>query len=110
MARPKTEIDKNIFEGLCEIQCTKTEICNVLGCDEKTLTRWCIDTYGEGFSDTYKKQSETGKMSLRRMQWEAAEKGNTTMLVWLGKQYLGQKDKQELSGDSDKPLIVKFKE
>jgi len=110
MARPKKEIDKEIFQSLCEIQCTKSEICNVLHCDEKTLTRWCKEIYGQGFSEVYKKESEAGKMSLRRMQWEAAEKGNTTMLVWLGKQYLGQKDKQELSGDSDKPLIVKFKE
>jgi beta-N-acetylglucosaminidase len=110
MGRPKTEIDKKIFEGLCEIQCTKSEICNVLKCDEKTLTRWCKDTYNLSFSEAYKKESETGKMSLRRMQWESAEKGNTTMLVWLGKQYLGQTDKQELSGDSDKPVVVKFKE
>jgi len=109
MARPKIEIDKNIFEGLCRIQCTKNEICSIFKCDEKTLTRWCKDIYGEGFSDIYKKKSEEGKISLRRMQWKAADRGNITMLVWLGKQYLGQKDKQELSGDSDKPIIVKFK-
>ena len=35
------------------------------------------------------------------MQWSAAENGNSTMLVWLGKQYLNQKDKQEqtISGE-----------
>ena len=43
------------------------------------------------FSDTYKKKSATGKMSLRRMQWKLAEK-SYAMAIFLGKQYLGQKD------------------
>ena len=32
---------------------------------------------------------------------EQALKGNTTMLIWLGKQYLDQRDKQEVEGGSD---------
>jgi hypothetical protein len=35
---------------------------------------------------------EEGKASLRRMQWRAAER-STAMLIWLGKQYLGQTGK-----------------
>ena len=45
MARPKIEIDKNLFEKLCQIQCTKEEICSIFECDEKTITRFCEDTY-----------------------------------------------------------------
>ena len=41
---------------------------------------------------------EQGKASLRRMQYGAANKGNVTMQIWLGKQYLGQNDKQEITG------------
>ena len=110
MARPKIEIDKNLFEKLCQIQCTKEEICSIFECDEKTITRFCEDTYNMGFSDIYKKKSEIGKSSLRRLQWKAANNGNTTMLIWLGKQYLGQTDKQELSGSASSPIIVKFKD
>ena len=86
------EFNKDIFEELCNIQCIKTEICAVFKCDEKTLTRWCNDTYGCGFSDIYKKLSEGGKSSLRRAQWKSAMKGTTSMLIWLGKQYLNQKE------------------
>ena len=93
--RPKKEIDKLTFEGLCKIQCTKDEICNVFDCDEKTLTRWCKETYSEGFSDIYKKKSATGKASLRRLQFKLAEK-NPGMAIFLGKNYLGQSDKQEI--------------
>ncbi len=110
MARPKIEIDFNLVENLCEIQCTGEEIASVLEIDYDTLNSRVKEKYGISFSEHYKKKSEAGKMSLRRMQWKAAERGNITMLVWLGKQYLGQKDKSELSGDSDSPIIVKFKD
>ena len=91
--RPKKQVDQRVFESLCSMQCTKDEICAVCGgIDEKTLTRWCQDTYGEGFSDIYKKKSLNGKASLRRAQFRLAET-NTTMAIWLGKQYLGQRDK-----------------
>ncbi len=48
--------------------------------------------------DAFEFGKENGKASLRRMQFKGAESGNTTMLVWLGKQYLEQKDKSELGG------------
>lgn len=89
--RPLTEIDKNEFEGCCKILCTKNEICDIFSIDEKTLTAWCKREYGMGFSDVYKKFSADGKKSLRRYQFELAEK-NPTMAIWLGKNLLGQKD------------------
>ena len=36
--------------------------------------------------------------SLRAKQFELAMRGNPTMLVWLGKQELGQTDRQQVSG------------
>ena len=93
--RPQKNIDKKMFEKLCAIQCTKDEICGIFEIDEKTLTRWCKDTYNEGFSDTFKKKSQSGKASLRRTQFKLAEK-NPTMAIWLGKQYLGQRDNIEV--------------
>ena len=89
--RPKKKIDKNVFENLMKIQCTKEEICAVLDISEKTLNSWCNRTYGENFSLVFKKKREYGKSSLRRKQWNLAEK-NPTMAIWLGKQYLGQRD------------------
>ena len=96
VGRPLKQINKKQFEGLCAIQCTLPEICDILDVTDKTITRWCKDTYGANFSVIFKKKSAKGKASLRRMQYKAAENGNGTMLVWLGKQYLGQKDKQEV--------------
>ncbi len=93
--RKKIEIDRNIFEKLCDILCIKKEICSVLDCNEQTLTRWCKDTYKQGFADVYNRLSAGGKISLRRKQYEIAIAGNVSMLIFLGKNYLGQSDKIE---------------
>jgi hypothetical protein len=52
------------------------------------------------FADTYKSKSQVGKSSLRRAQWNLAEK-NASMAIWLGKQYLGQRDIVELGLPTD---------
>ena len=48
------------------------------------------------FSEVFKEKRGLGKISLRRNQWRLAEK-SATMAIWLGKQYLGQKDQVEAS-------------
>lgn len=100
MGRPRKEIDQKIFENLCGIQCTEAEICSVFDCCEDTLNAWCKRTYGETFSDTYKKKRQLGKPSLRRMQWELAKK-NASMAIFLGKQYLGQSDQGGIVTEKD---------
>ena len=87
-------INKDTFEKLCGIQCTEEEICAVLDITDKTLNSWCNSTYGENFSEVFKQKRGLGKVSLRRYQFELAKK-NPSMAIFLGKQYLGQKDKIE---------------
>lgn len=87
-------IDQQAFEEMCKIQCTKEEICAVLDVSNNTLLRWCKETYDKDFGTIFKEKRQGGKASLRRMQWKQAEK-NPTMAIWLGKQYLDQKDKFE---------------
>jgi hypothetical protein len=92
MGRPRKEIDYAVFEGLCRIQCTEVEIASIFQVDIDTLNARLKENYGETFSEVYKKYSASGRISLRRAQIKAAENGNPTMLIWLGKQYLGQRD------------------
>lgn len=84
-------IDQKTFENLCALQCTENEICGWFDCNTDTLCSWCKNTYGMNFSDTYALKRGKGKISLRRTQWQLAEK-NPSMAIFLGKQYLGQKD------------------
>lgn len=114
--RPTKKIDKEQFEKLCVMQCTLNEIAGWFNCSEDTIENWCKKEYGELFSDVLKSKSVKGKISLRRSQFQAAEAGNTTMLIWLGKQYLGQKEpKQEVAvtnadDDSIKEMQAFFEE
>lgn len=91
MARPRKEIKQEVFENLCAIQCTKEEICAVLGVSDKTLDAWIKRTYHSHFSVVFREKRARGKASLRRTQWKMAEK-NVAMSIFLGKQYLGQSD------------------
>jgi hypothetical protein len=115
---PLSDEDFQKLIAMVRIQCTQEEICEVFGMSDTTLNRRLKDR-GEGnFEGLYKKHQSEGKASLRRMQWKAAEAGNPTMLIWLGKQNLSQSDKSEVvnknpdnrvqvtfvkSDDADKP-------
>lgn len=86
MARPKLDIDEDGVFKLAKLHCTNTEIAAYFDCDEKTIRR--------RFAETLAKGRERGKITLRRAQLrKAIRDGNTTMLIWLGKQMLGQSDK-----------------
>jgi hypothetical protein len=98
--RPKKNIDQSEFEKLCGLQCTITEMCAFFDCDDKTLSKWCHETYGMSFSEIFEIKRGLGKISLRRSQFRLAEK-NAAMAIFLGKQYLGQSDQVEAETDDD---------
>lgn len=95
--RPHKEIDQTQFEKLCGLQCTIEEFCCFFDCDDKTLNSWCKKTYKMSFSEVFKQKKGSGKISLRRKQFEVALSGNPTMLIWLGRNMLGQTDKIEVT-------------
>lgn len=100
MGRPKKNLSSKDWKSvdyMCMIHCTGEEIAGVLGMDYDTLNRNCKEQKECSISEYIKQHQNGGKMSLRRAQWKAAENGNVTMLIWLGKQWLGQTDKQEVS-------------
>lgn len=94
--RPEIEIDKAQFEKLCGLQCTREEIACFFQCSDDTVERWCKREYGCNFAVIFAQKRNLGKISLRRSQFKMAE-SNVTMAIWLGKQYLGQSDKQEVT-------------
>ena len=97
------EIDKDLFERFCGIFCTQEEIASFFKCDIRTLERWCKRTYNRSFVEVYKIYTETGKMSLRRMQFKLAEK-SPAMAIFLGKNMLGQSDNVRMETQVDGKL------
>jgi AraC-like DNA-binding protein len=96
LARTAKPIDGEVVRRLAAMQCTHEEIAAVVGCSHDTLTRRFRKELDVG--------PQQGKARLRRVQWRQAMKGNTAMLIWLGKQMLGQSDKTEVGVGKAKDL------
>ncbi|NQU19649.1 MAG: hypothetical protein HQ567_00090 [Candidatus Nealsonbacteria bacterium] len=94
--RPKKPIDAAVVEKLAARFSSKSEIARIVGCDPQTITN--------RFSEEFDKGRAEGKKCLREMQWKAAEKGNVTMLIFLGKQYLGQADRVQAEVETTRPF------
>ena len=102
MARPRIKIDQASFEKLCSLQCTLAEIAVFFGCSEDTIERWCKRIYHSGFAEVFAQKRNLGKIALRRSQFRLAEK-NATMAIFLGKQYLGQRE--ELPATTSETMV-----
>ena len=94
--RPRKQVDATLVEELAKIMASRAEIAAIARCSVSTLDRH--------FDAAIKRGNLHAKGSLRRRQFEIAMAGNVTMLIWLGKQYLGQVEKQELTGTDGGPI------
>ena len=98
IGRPKLKIDGETVIKLSRLHCTMQEMAHFFDCH--------VDTLRDNFSKEIAKGRSEGNISLRRKQWQmAVEKGNVVMLIWLGKQMLGQVN-ERLDSESDAPLPI----
>ena len=101
--RKKIEFDDKdwrMIEQMCALYCTGDEIAGVMGVHYDTLAARIKEVYDSNFSDYFNKHSAKGSLSLRRKQRDVAMDGNVQMLIHLGKNYLGQTDKQSIDNTS----------
>lgn len=94
MARPRKEISQTDFEKLCGLQCSMEEIAGWFDVSPDTIERWCLREYKRNFAAVFAEKRGAGKIALRRAQFRLAEK-SAAMAIFLGKNYLGQKDSVE---------------
>lgn len=91
---PKKKIEmkqSEQIEKLASYGLTNKEIAEALGYDENTLKR--------NFEIFLTKGKLNLKERLKKKQIDVAMKGNVVMLIWLGKQYLGQAEKAVENGE-----------
>ena len=89
--RPKAEIDQKAFEGLCVLQCSKREMSNFFNVSDRTLERWCVETYKEPFVEVFTKKRVGGLISHRRAGFKLAQ-SNAAVWIFCSKNWLGMKD------------------
>lgn len=92
--RKKVVVPKDVYE-LASLGCNDREIAQWFDINEETLRY--------NFKDIMQKGREDLKHSLRRAQIKLALSGNAVMLIWLGKNVLGQSD-NPYNSDANEPL------
>jgi hypothetical protein len=90
--KPKLEMSETLMDqirALGRIQATVEEVASVLRVSERTLQNF-FAAYPEA-KLAHEEGKYEGHASLRRKQFALADK-NASMSIWLGKQYLGQRE------------------
>jgi len=82
------EVDKFLMAGASGVQ-----IASVIGITYETLYERCVKEKKKPWSEYSLEKKQKGNSMLLGKQYQIAMKGNVTMLVWLGKQRLGQREK-----------------
>ena len=96
---PEIRKQVELFGSLCAAH---TEMAHWFGVTVRTIENYMSEKLDDEKPDNidtffrvYKKAQADAKTSLRRVQMNKALEGDNTLLVWLGKQLLDQKDKRE---------------
>lgn len=98
VGRPKINLNLEELERLSRLNCTMPEISAYFDIPLRTLEDKFTNEVD--VRKAIEKGRATGKLSLRRRQIQIMEEtNNPTMAIWLGKQMLGQTDKQEIVQD-----------
>jgi hypothetical protein len=87
--RRPVQINVTELEKLCGLQCTDEEIADWFGVSTRTIEN---RRKRPEFAQAMQKGRSRGRISVRRSQMKILEAGNATMGIWLGKQFLSQRD------------------
>ena len=92
--REKIEFNLENLTNIMRLHCTHEDLASYFNVSVNTIRNRLKDD--PEFQQAYEHGLGHGRLSLRRMQFKAAEEGNPSMLIWLGKQMLDQRDKTEV--------------
>jgi hypothetical protein len=100
MGRPLKDIDGEMVRKLAKMGCTQEDIAEFFDCAHSVIS--------ERFRQDFHQGRAESKISLRRMQWRSAMRGSDRMLIHLGKTYLGQTDRLDVTSGNNALRTVFF--
>jgi len=95
--RPPIPIDWEVVDKFLEADCSGTQVAGLLAIHPDTLYARCAKEKGMPFSEYANTKKAKGDGLIKEKQFAEALKGDKSMLIWLGKQRLGQKENHELN-------------
>jgi hypothetical protein len=93
--RPEKEFDWKILDSILQFGANLIDCSELLEVSEDTVQRKIKSEHGCTFTEYRTKKMGRMRVKLLQKQYEMAQNGNVALLIWLGKQYLGQSDKAE---------------
>ena len=110
---PKVHIDWDKVDQLLLGGCTGTEIAPHFGICDDTLYIRCEKEKGVTWSAYLRQKRSKGDSNLRMKQYQVAMSGDRSLLIWLGKQRLGQREDEKKTEFTQEQLeqfaaIMKF--
>lgn len=105
MSKSVINIDWNLVGVMLEADCSGVQIAGKLGIHENTLYIRCKKDLKMDFVAFRTQKQASGEALLKTKQFKIAMEGDKAMLIWLGKQRLGQKDRHDHTSN-DKELKV----
>lgn len=101
--RPQANIDWNRANELLIAGCSGAEIAGEFGLNPNTIYERCVVDHGITFTEYSAPFYSKGESIIREMQFKKVKEGDNAMLIWLGKNRLKQRDKEE-----DKPANTQY--
>lgn len=99
--RKKIKIDDNVLETMLQYGATCLDCSDRFNCSEDTIVRYIKRKHGLNFAEYSNKRMATVRLKLREKQIQTALSGNITMLIFLGKNMLGQSDQVNINQTSN---------
>ncbi len=96
--RPPIQFDLQGIEQLAVLHCTQAEVAAFFSVSLSSVEHRFSQE--PDLRAAWERGRATGALSLRRKQSQLANGGNVTMLIWLGKQILGQRDRNQIDLDA----------
>lgn len=94
--RPHSKLNWDVLNAILQYGATLPDCSEMLGVSEDTIQRAVKKEHRLTFSEYRNKKMGRVRIKLLQKQIEVAMSGSVPLLIWLGKQYLGQLDKQEV--------------
>lgn len=105
--RPEIDFDWLRLNKLCQYPLSQDDIAECMGMSKDTIARRILEMFDMSFAAYHNKKKARMRKTLMAWQFKAARTGNITMLIWLGKQYLEQKDQVESKSTTEQKIIWK---
>ena len=106
--RPIKEIDWKLLDSVLQFGAKLMDCSDILEASDDTIQKRIREQFGITFSEYRERRMSKMRMRLLQKQYDVAMQGNVALLIWLGKQHLGQTDKQEINQKTEIKTVEQF--